>query len=407
MGSKKSILVVCDYFVPGYRAGGPVKSIFNLLCALSGEFSFLVFSRDRDLGDRHRYSDQRQAAVVNQAPFAILYASGSLFSLSYLKVLRRMKYDAIYLNSFFSPWQTLRYFVYRKLRMVPRVPILLAPRGEFATGALGIKRFKKAMYLFLTKDLLFTEQSTVIWHASTPYEADDIKRMRLLGRRVVNAGNSTRVAADVAGIHEVCDERRGETNQFVRSGKKKEGALKIVFLSRVCKVKNLLFAIQVVRKLRCTVQFDIYGPMEDRSYWSLCQDAMRDVVPGIQIAYHGGVQPSRVSEIFKRYHVMLLPTEGENYGHVIVEALLAGCPVIISRTTPWRDLREHNAGEDCPLGDEAAFINALSRFAAMDEAQLRESSAAALRYALERCRIDEVVEANRVMLNELVGIAHS
>lgn len=400
MGSKKSILVVCDYFVPGYRAGGPVKSIFNLLCALSGEFSFLVFSRDRDLGDRHRYSDQRQAAVINQAPFAIRYASASLFSLSYLKVLRRMKYDAIYLNSFFSPWQTLRYFVYRKLRMVPRVPILLAPRGEFATGALGIKRFKKAMYLFLARFLLFTRQLGVTWHASTSYEAEDITRMRLIGRRVVNAGNCTRIAPDIAS------RRHPNATAVQLPGRdKKPGALRIVFLSRICQVKNLLFAIRVVKKLRLTVQFDIHGPIEDRQYWDACQREIQDEVAGIQIAYRGVVAPDLVPETFGRYHVMLLPTAGENFGHVIVEALLSGCPVVISRTTPWRELRENNAGEDCPAGDEGAFLAALTRLGAMTAEEFWESSVAAIRYAEQRCGTDDVIAANRAMFNELLGLS--
>jgi glycosyltransferase involved in cell wall biosynthesis len=407
MREKKSILVVCDYFIPGYRSGGPRKSILNLLCALAGGFNFIVFTRDHDLDVRQPYPDGQRADIIRRMPFVVRYASGCLFNLAYLRCLRRTRYDAIYLNSFFSPWQTIRYLLYRKLGLVPQVPILLAPRGEFAAGALGIKVLKKRLYLSVARRLLFSEQLGVTWHASTSYEADDIKRMGLLGRRVVNAGNCTRVAADIAGLTGMGNDSPRASDQVITGAAKQGGSLRIIFLSRISKVKNLQFAIRVVKRLRATVQFDIYGPLEDRGYWDACQAEMQGADASIRIAYHGSVHPTRVTETFKRYHVMLLPTEGENYGHVIVEALLAGCPVIISRTTPWRELREHDAGEDCPLGDEQAFISALSRFADMDEARLRESSAAAIRYAMDRCRVDEVIEANRTMLNELVGLTRA
>jgi glycosyltransferase involved in cell wall biosynthesis len=49
-----------------------------------------------------------------------------------------------------------------------------------------------------------------------------------------------------------------------------------------------------------------------------------------------------------------MPTANENFGHAIVEALLAGCPLITSDQTPWRGLAQRGAGWDLPLaaGDE-------------------------------------------------------
>ena len=55
---------------------------------------------------------------------------------------------------------------------------------------------------------------------------------------------------------------------------------------------------------------------------------------------------------------MILPTHGESFGHIIVEAWAAGCPVLISDRTPWRELREQGVGWDVPL-DHNAWTGAL------------------------------------------------
>ena len=56
-----------------------------------------------------------------------------------------------------------------------------------------------------------------------------------------------------------------------------------------------------------------------------------------------------ISNIFDQNHVLLLPTFGENYGHVINESILNNCPVIISDKTPWQDLEFNNLGYVCDV----------------------------------------------------------
>ena len=51
--------------------------------------------------------------------------------------------DLVYLNSVFSPLFTMLPLLSQRLRLIPCRPILLAPRGELAPGALAIKPLKK------------------------------------------------------------------------------------------------------------------------------------------------------------------------------------------------------------------------------------------------------------------------
>lgn len=57
-----------------------------------------------------------------------------------------------------------------------------------------------------------------------------------------------------------------------------------------------------------------------------------------------------------------MPTQGENYGHVFIEALSSGTPILLSDQTPWRNLKDKGIGWDIPLARKDRFIHALQAF---------------------------------------------
>ncbi|MFM7854993.1 MAG: glycosyltransferase, partial [Flammeovirgaceae bacterium] len=62
------------------------------------------------------------------------------------------------------------------------------------------------------------------------------------------------------------------------------------------------------------------------------------------IRYKGAIPPWEVSIVLKNYHFFVLPTEGENFGHAIFDALASGIPVIVSKCSPWNSLDHSGAG---------------------------------------------------------------
>ena len=50
-----TILTITHYFQPGYKAGGPIRSLANFVEWLSGEFEIKIITSDRDLGDTQPY----------------------------------------------------------------------------------------------------------------------------------------------------------------------------------------------------------------------------------------------------------------------------------------------------------------------------------------------------------------
>ena len=71
----------------------------------------------------------------------------------------------------------------------------------------------------------------------------------------------------------------------------------------------------------------------------------------------------KVIETFSKYDVFLFPTKGENYGHVIFEALAGGCIPIISDQTPWNDIEQAGCGKVISLSNQRRYIETLQNMA--------------------------------------------
>ena len=100
------------------------------------------------------------------------------------------------------------------------------------------------------------------------------------------------------------------------------------------------------------------------------------------------------------HHVFLFPTLGENYGHVIQEALSAGCVTLISDRTPWQDLEESGVGAAIPLEKPERFVDWLRRYAVMDAESFQELSDRAIRYAHEHSNLEQMAQKYREMFGE-------
>jgi glycosyltransferase involved in cell wall biosynthesis len=353
---RPTVLVCTHYYLPGYKAGGPTRTLSNLVDQLGNQIDFNILTVDRDSGDKTAYpgvsvDDWNRVGKANV--YYLSDNSGSFFGLR--RVLRREKYDLIHLNSFFSPSFTIKALILRKLRLIPNKPVIIAPRGELSMAALRIKGVKKRIYRYAVKKIGL--YNNVNWHASGEREVGDI-------RREFGSKANILIARDlvIESIHRTDLSRLRPT--------KISGSLDLVFLSRISRMKNLDGALSMLKGLNGTVNFNIYGPPEDEDYWIECQRQISNLPKNIRVRYFGMVPPDNVGEVFGKHHVFLLPTQGENFGHVIYESLAAGCPVIISDQTPWRDLESKKAGWSIPLNDTERFRSVLQHCIDMDASDL-------------------------------------
>ena len=49
------ILCFVAYYLPGFKAGGALRTVANIVQSLGGEFEFFLLTQDRDLGDKRPY----------------------------------------------------------------------------------------------------------------------------------------------------------------------------------------------------------------------------------------------------------------------------------------------------------------------------------------------------------------
>ncbi len=170
-------------------------------------------------------------------------------------------------------------------------------------------------------------------------------------------------------------------------------------MSRVSREKNLDGALRLLARVKGQVEFHVYGPHQDAGYWSECRHLIEALPDNIRVLDHGPVPASEVVVTLRQHHILLLPTFGENFGHVILESLLAGCPVLISDQTPWRGLEEKGVGWAIPLSDSNAFVTVLQRCVHLGNEEFQVMSARARQYGADVAGDPEVVSQNISMFS--------
>ena len=88
------------------------------------------------------------------------------------------------------------------------------------------------------------------------------------------------------------------------------------------------------------------GQLMTKAYWKKCLDIIKTLPSNIDVTYKGTLDGHEVPKTILDYDFLALTSEGENFGHSIVEALTEGKPVIISNRTPWQSLCKKKVGWD-------------------------------------------------------------
>lgn len=371
------ILTFTGYYSPGYKGGGPIKTIKNLFDKAGKDISFKLITSDRDLGDAASYTSVKYGDWNTVGNAKVFYAQPTMSDNRHIiKILYERNYDIVYLNSFFSARFSIFPLVIAKI--LGR-KIILGPRGEFSSGALSLRSLKKRIFIKLYK-FLWLHRST-IFQASSEYEAEDI-------RKVLGAKVDIQVAEDI-GTQEFTDFLPTKTSAI----------LKVVFVSRISPMKNLLGALELLGNVCQPVLYHIYGPIEDHDYWAQCESVIAALPLNIQVEYKGELRPEQVVKTISAYDLFFMPTKGENYGHVIAEALCAGLPLLIANTTPWRNLHKHGIGWDLPLNDPDAFSAVIDQLALKTPSEHQQLREKVLGWAKVKLSQRGAIEDNIAMFN--------
>lgn len=289
----------------------------------------------------------------------VWYAKNGRTSQQLTKQAEAIRPDVIFMVGLYS-W----YFTIVPMLFCKASKKIISVRGMLHPGALAQKSRKKKIFLQTLKLLGF--QKKVWLHATDKEEKNYIQKQFVNEARVAVAGNIPMQCAQIPVIL------------------KKVGELRLVTLALISPMKNILAVLKALHEVDVSVNYEIYGAIKDDDYWEQCRTEIRNLPGHIKVDYKGAIPFHSTRDALTLNHVFIMPSESENFGHAIYEALASGRPVITSKNTPWNDLKEHHAGINVQADRLNEISEAISFFALMDEVTLNEWSDNSVRYSNEK-----------------------
>lgn len=367
------ILVFAPSFEPAVDAGGPARSLTNLVAVVAADHDVVVVTADRDLASRAPFSGLSGRRVTRgraSTYYVDLNSPGHWRSLA--REFAGQRFDLILLNSIWhrqlAIWPALLIFL-----GVLHGPVVLMPRGELEPGALIQGHGKKLIAGIIIRPLY--QKVTFAIGATSPNEALAAAQWFPSSRVLLTTNQPDPI--DFALPSEPAE------------------ALRVLFLGRVHPEKGLLDLLKGLALTKGRIRLTAVGTLQRRDYWHDCQSAIRALPENVEFEYYGSASREQIPPLLWNSDCMVLLTAGENYGHAIAEALQAGCPVITTRMTPWTDAIRTGGGslvEDRTDSPEVAAV--LDRWAAKTDEELSSSRchARAAFEAFDRDSAPNVVE---------------
>jgi glycosyltransferase involved in cell wall biosynthesis len=352
------IFISIPWFLPAYKAGGPIQSIANLINNYTENIEYKIFCGNTDLNNEPLQNIEEDKWIQYNGNTKVWYASKNKASTNLKAQVQILQPDVIFIIGIFS-WQ---YNIVPLLFCKSKKKIL-SVRGMLHAGALSQKRFKKRLFLHLLK--LVNIKKNTSFHATDNAEAAFIKKEFGEAAQIYVAGNFAKAIQHKSLLH------------------KEANVLKLITIALISPMKNYLLVLQALANCTANIEYNIYGPIKDAIYWELCIKQIALLPTNIKVKYHGEIKPTEIENVLAINHVFVMPSKSENFGHALIEALSAGKPIITSNATPWNSLLDNKAGINCNE-DVQSISNAINLFAEMNAETYAQFANGAVQYATKK-----------------------
>jgi glycosyltransferase involved in cell wall biosynthesis len=285
----------------------------------------------------------------------VLYLSKEKTNPFYIKkLIQEINPDKIFVNGIYSiPFSITPAFFF------PNITIIHV-RGMLHPGALSQKTLKKQLFLAGIKALKIQKKITFCVSDTT----EKVYTQTIFGQKA-NIKIAQNFPASFIAIPPIT---------------KNIGELKLVSIALISAMKNHALVLEALSKVRSNICWDIYGPIKDNKYWEKCKELIGELPPNVKVIYNGEINPTLVYNTLQDYHFFILPSQSENFGHALYEAIIAGKPIITSNNTPWNLLEENNAGYNVDLTPESVVL-AIENASSLNQTAYNEKVIAVRTYA--------------------------
>jgi len=351
--TRRTILIFTDWYKPGYKAGGPVQSVFNLAELLKSRMDVKVVTRNTDLASETPYPDIQANVWTEIHPFhQVLYLDKNNQTFKRIKsLIKENKDNVIYINGLFS-W----YFSFLPALICTFLTVnsvYISVRGMLHKSALSVKPLKKQVFLAFARGFGLYAKPVLI--ASNEQEKEEIQRS--IGKaKIAIAPNIPLLVSEA-------------NSDFKFKGN--EGVLRILCLGRIAPEKNTLGLLEGLKRVDFKTVVSFCGGYIDQAYFDKFQSELKQMPVNVSCQYLGELLGAEVYNKLKTSDIMAMPSLGENFGHAIYESLAHGVPVIIGNNTPWKNLSDSKAGLEVQPDNATSIAEALNTFNAMEDEQFK------------------------------------
>lgn len=255
------------------------------------------------------------------------------------------------------------------------VPLVISVHGMLEPWAMQRSRWKKklAWTAFQKRQL----QSAACLHVATEREARNIRNLGIRSPIAV-IPNAIRLEHD--RVHVAPPSPADKQT--------------ILFLGRIHPVKGLEFFLRVWAKVALDFrnwQVVIAGPEENAHQAELISLANRLGISD-SVCFPGAVTGQRKAELIDQCQFLILPSHMESFGIVVLEALAAGKPAMVSKHCPWADLEKFHCGWWLER-DESLWEQTLVEAMLSGRNERREMGARGKRLVQQKYSVDRLVES--------------
>ena len=129
---KKKILCFLTVYIPGFKFGGPIRTIKNFVDNFGDEFEIKIICQDCDYLDIKPYKNIKSDNWTKVGKASVFYASKKTLNFSGItSLLKNTSHELLYLNSFFNFKFTILPLFLRYLNIVPKKPCIIGNDGSW------------------------------------------------------------------------------------------------------------------------------------------------------------------------------------------------------------------------------------------------------------------------------------
>lgn len=199
------------------------------------------------------------------------------------------------------------------------IPLIISPHGMLEPWALSHHKLKKSIAWFTYQRNILKSAKYI--HVTAQSEQNSIQKLL----------PSVKFAKIKLGTS-ITDKKSRHNKKIA------------LFLSRIHKKKGLEILIDAWKVSSPKGwQLKITGP-DEKNYVATIKHKIKALNLDESIQILNPVYDKEKTKLYMESSLFILPSYSENFGLVIVEAMMAGLPVITTDKTPWLDLDERGVG---------------------------------------------------------------